>query len=227
MVFGVRVEDAMITHSSPALPIEAPMPSGPAVSLDADALLQASRRVDWRFLLPDPNLGRVAFLGPARGPLLESLRLFSTALAVNEPAGQDRLYDVVVAVDPTHALLRRAARLLRPDGHLYVEAHAPFKPAQLLRGGRPRFAAGHVAAMQRLGLVEAVAYWHWPNFESCAEIVPLGERDALLLALARRRSGAGAWLKSALGHALLRSGLFERLAPCFSVVARKPEPLTR
>ena len=202
------------------------MSSAQAAPLDADALLQASRRVDWRFLLPDPNLGRVAFLGPARGPLIESLRLFSAALAANDAAGQDGLYDIVVAVDPEHAVLRRAAGLLRPGGHLYVEARGPFKPARLLRGGRPRFAAGYVAAVRRLGLVEAVAHWHWPNFESCAEIVPLGERDALLLALARRRGGAGARLKSALGRALLWSGMFARLAPCFSVVARKSDQLS-
>jgi SAM-dependent methyltransferase len=213
----------MITHSSPALPIEAPTSSAEAAALDADALLQASRRVDWRFLLPDPNLGRVAFLGPARGPLIESLRLFSAALAANEAASQDGLYDVVVAVDPTLAALRRAARLLRPGGQLYVEACGPLKPTRLLPVGRPRFAAGYIAAVEQLGLAEAAAYWHWPNFESCAEIVPLGEHDALLLALARRRSGTGAWLKSTLGRALLRSGLFVWLVPCFSVVAQKPQ----
>jgi hypothetical protein len=192
------------------------------VSLDADALLQASRRVDWRFLLPDPNLGHVAFLGPARGSLVESLRLFSTALAANDAARQEALYDVVVAATPTHAQLRRAAGLLRPGAHLYVEARGPFKLARLLRRGQPRFAADYVAAVQRLGLVEALAHWHWPNFENCAEITPLGQRDALLLALARRRSGTGAQLKSLAGRALLWSGLFERLVPCFSVVAHKP-----
>jgi hypothetical protein len=198
-----------------------------AAALDADALLQASRRVDWRFLLPDPNLGRVAFLGPARGPLIESLRLFSVALATSEAASQNGPYDVVVAIDPTHAALRRAAGLLRPGGQLYVEARGPLKPTRLLRGGRPRFAAGYVAAVEQLGLVEAAAYWHWPNFESCAEIVPLDDHDALLLALARRRGGAAAQLKAGFGRALLRSGLFARLVPCFSVVARKPEPVTR
>ena len=51
--------------------------NNPPAALDADALLQASRRVDWRFLLPDPNLGRVAYLGPRRGALLDSLLLAS------------------------------------------------------------------------------------------------------------------------------------------------------
>jgi hypothetical protein len=194
-----------------------------AAQFDADALLQASRRVDWRFLLPDPNLGHVAYLGPARGALLESLRLFSASLAQGEAAGAQ--YDVVAAHNPSSDALWRAAGLVRPGGYLYVEAFGPLHRSRLRHGlGRwPRFAADYVAAVERLGLAEAVAHWHWPNFESCAEIVPLADLDAMLLALGRRRSGAGARLKSAFGRALLRSGLFARLAPCFSVVARKPE----
>jgi hypothetical protein len=194
-----------------------------AAQLDADALLQASRRVDWRFLLPDPNLGQVAYLGPARGALIESLRLFSASLAVNEAA--DAQYDVVVAHNPSLDALRRAAGLVRPGGFLYVETYGPLHRRRLRRGISrwPRFAAEYVAAVERLGLAETVAHWHWPNFETCAEIVPLADPDAMLLALGRRRSGAGARLKSALGRALLWSGLFAQLAPCFSVVAHKPD----
>jgi hypothetical protein len=70
-------------------------------------------------------------------------------------------------------------------------------------------------------MAEATAYWHWPSFEACAEIVPLADHAALLLAFARRRSGAGARLKSMVGRVFLQSGLFVRLVPCFSVVARK------
>jgi hypothetical protein len=191
---------------------------------DADALLQASRRVDWRFLLPDPNLGQVAYIGSARGALVESLKLFSTALTLIDPAAgpiSDR-YDVVIANMPTIESLRRAVGLVRPGGFLYVEAYGPFRRGRRAGGRGLRFAADYVAALDRFGLAGAVAYWHWPNFEACAEIVPLFDQDALLLAFARRRSGAGARLKSALGRALLRSGLFTRLAPCFSIVSRKP-----
>src|SRR5262249_5861925 len=80
----------------------------------------------------------------------------------------------------------------------------------------------YLVAVERLGLAEAVAHWHWPNFEACAEIVPLADPDALLLALKRRRSGAGARLKAALWRALLRGGPFARLAPCFSGGAAQP-----
>jgi hypothetical protein len=192
--------------------------------LDADALLQASRRVDWRFLLPDPNLRQVAYIGQPRGTLVDSLRLFSAALTLAEPAsaGLSAQYDVVVASRPSLGELGRSASLLKPGGFLYVEAYGPFS-LRWRRSGGLRFAADYVGAVERLGLVEAEAYWHWPNFESCAEIVPLSDRDALRLAFGRRRSGTGARLKSALGRVLLRSGLFARLVPCFSIVARKPD----
>jgi hypothetical protein len=214
-------------------PITSPMTSeklatasNPAAALDADALLQASRRVDWRFLLPDPNLGRVAYLGPRRGALLDSLRLFSATLVVGEATGVGGAqHDVVVAHAPSLDGLRRAAGLVRPGGFLYVEAYGLVHRRRLGRGFSrwPRFAADYVGAIERLGLAEATAHWHWPNFESCAEIVPLADQGALLLTMRRRRSGAGARLKSIFGRVLLRSGLFVRLAPCFSVVARKPE----
>src|SRR5262245_45109298 len=97
-----------------------------SAELDGDALLQASRRVDWRFLLPDPNLGQVAYLGPAHGALPESLRLFSTTLVLGEAAGAaGARYDLVVIHNPTLDGLRRAAALVRRGGYLYIEAYSP------------------------------------------------------------------------------------------------------
>ncbi len=194
--------------------------------MHSDALLQAARRVDWRFLLPEPELGRVACLGPARGTLPESLRLFSASLTVIEtPQARENTaqYDVVVASGPSDEALRQMVGLVRPGGFLYVEACGPLRPGRLLndRGPRPRFAADYLAAVERHGFVEARAYWHWPNFESCHEIIPLDDRTALLHALTRRGSDRLARLKSAFGWWLVQAGVFARTVPCFSVVARK------
>jgi hypothetical protein len=46
----------------------------PVTASSHDSLLQASRRLDWRFLLADPELGRVACLGSHDPELVESLR---------------------------------------------------------------------------------------------------------------------------------------------------------
>ena len=193
--------------------------TGSYTQTQSDALLQASRRVDWRFLLPDPNLGRVAYLGPANRSLWESLRLFSAALAVIEgtPTQDSRAaqFDVVGASRPSNDMLERAAELVRPEGFLYVEAYRRLWPSRL------RSPADYVSAIRRLGFVEVEAHWHWPNFEACAEIVPLDDPAAMLHALGRRRRGGAARLKSAVGRRLLRMGLLTRIVPCFSIVARK------
>ena len=45
-----------------------------------DQLLQVSRRLDWRFLLPNPDLGSVAYLGPEEDSLVDALHLFCQTL---------------------------------------------------------------------------------------------------------------------------------------------------
>ena len=208
----------------------------------SDALLQASRRVDWRFLLPDPYLGHVAYLGPTHDSLLHSLRLFSASLTVVEGlgAGNERSarYDVVVVCSPPPGALERAAELIRPGGFLYVEGYGIFGSGQLRkvlrdegtsrifarRGvNRPRIrqVADCGAAVERLGFIDIQAYWHWPNFESCTMIIPLGDRAALLHALGRHVNGSSVQLKATLGSWLLRTGWLARVVPCFSVVAQR------
>lgn len=185
----------------------------------SDVLLRASRRVDWRFLLPHPDLGQVAYLGPADKSLVEALHLFSAALAVLESAppqdSRAAQFDVVVTRWPSNDMLERAAEFVRPGGFLYVEVYRRWG------SGRLRSSADYVSAIRRLGFAEVEAYWHWPDFETCAEIVPLDDPAAMLHALGRRRSGGAARLKSAVGRWLLRMGLLARLVPCFSIVARK------
>ena len=184
---------------------------------DTEALLQASRRVDWRFLLPDPELGQVGYAGPSGGALLDALRKFSASLTVltgDEPGGPAQ-FGVVVAIEPAYRALEQAVQWLRPDGWLYVEAHGP-----ALRGPL-RIARDYAAALRRLGMADVEAHWHWPNFESCTEIVPLSENAALLCVLERHRSEPSARLKSTLGRWLLRSGLLARVVSHFSIVARR------
>src|SRR5215216_5694129 len=105
----------MIMTQRDSLPIEttsAATSSAPAAELHSDALLQASRRLDWRFLLPDPSLRQVAYSGPGRGALLDSLRLFSESLTLLDPAvadGAQAQYDLMVASAPAYPALARAA----------------------------------------------------------------------------------------------------------------------
>ena len=226
----ITTDRALSAHSPP-------QPTTSATDLDAEALLHASRRLDWRFLLPDPNLGRVACVSPVEESLRESLRLFSASLtmvAVDAP-GMKEAYDVVVS-QPSPAALRHAAGLLKPGGFLYLEAQTKsmlsaksillaksilFAVAGPGRGRRRPGWSGLAADLKQLGFVEVQAHWHWPNFQAATKIIPLDDRAALLFALAPARRGAAGRLKGALGRLLVWSGLLIWLAPCVSIVARK------
>jgi hypothetical protein len=197
----------------------------------SELLLQASRRIDWQFLLPEPKLNHVAYVGPPIGTLPESLGLFSAALTVFEPSTDvsdiEPRFDVVVAVTANALWLRRAAAMVRPSGYLYLEVQrfsrpvldVPRRGSTWLGSSVLQSSAGCRAAVEQLGMVDVVAHWHWPNFEACTEIIPIDDRAALLYAVARMRNNS---LKSRLGELFLRMGRLEHILPCFSILARKP-----
>jgi hypothetical protein len=229
---------AMSTQSSTAVNTSEPLPDSSkgsnGLEATSDAALQVVRRIDWRFLLPDPNLGQVAHIGPAQATLLESLRLFSESLTVIgmpcENSGTTGQYDLVVASRPSYQALREAADLVRPGGFVYVEAYGPFWPGRLrrrnrcrlsIKGPRLRHPADYVAALQRLGLTEVQPHWHWPDFESCTRIVPLDDQAALRYVFVQRGRGTRARVKAWLGRCLLWSGLLAWVVPCFSIVAHR------
>jgi len=189
---------------------------------DNDALLQASRRLDWRFLLPKPELGRVACVGVDDPALVDALRLFGSEVTVLEGGRQwEELapQDVVVLRNPAGAELAAAVPLLRPGGWMYVEVDGV--GGRRLPEGR-RTARGHSAALRRLGLVEVQGHLHWPDFRSCAVIVPLGDALAVRFALARRRQNGSARLVARLAPLLAACNLLAVVAPSASVLARRP-----
>jgi aminoglycoside phosphotransferase len=168
---------------------------------DRHDLLVASRRVDWRFLLPDPELRRVAIVGEASAGLREALELFGGELGSGRDAPE-----LVVAAAAGPRELRVAAELVPPGGWLYAE---------LRRGPVARFGRA-LALVRELGLGEAAAHWHLPSFDRSQEIVPLAHDEVVGHALERH----GARFRIP-GRALLRAGLLRRLAPCVSVLARR------
>lgn len=186
-----------------------------------DALLQASRRLDRRFLLPEPELGRVASVGVDDPNLVDSLRLFGReATALEAVRSRDELapQDVVVLRNPSRAELAAAVPLLRPGGWLYVEiARPPGWP----RPGRLKSAGGYARALRRLGLADVEAYVHWPDFGSCGAIVRLNDAVAVRHALARKRRGGGVPFASRLAPLLVATGLLGAAVTSASAVGRR------
>jgi hypothetical protein len=189
---------------------------------DSDALLQASRRLDWRFLLPEPELGRVACVGVDDPDLVESLRLFGREATVLDAVGSPEelaQHDLVVLRNPTVTELAAAFPLVRAGGWIYIEVEGARGGSS---SGHPRSARSYGVALRRLGFVEVQGHLHWPDFRSCGAIVPLGDALAVRQALARRRRNGSAQLVARLAPLLAATNLLAVMAPCASVLGRRP-----
>lgn len=222
-------------------PAPSPTPHAAAAADDSFwTTLDASRRIDWRFLLPDLRLEKVAYMGPTNGALYESLVRFSDALTVipdkADGAAADGEFKIVVCCGESGPAASRVIRLLRPGGFLYLEtdrrarrrrrARAGPLPAgplsEVTAGDLPRTAREWVRLLERSGFQRITLHWHWPDFDSCLEMVQLDDRAALLHVMSRRGSGPSARIKAAIGRTLIHTGLFPRMARCVSVLAQRP-----
>ena len=164
------------------------------------------RRADWRFLLPDPDLGRVAYPAPRHPDLLGALGEVS-AVVERAPVSELEGFDVVVVTGDRHSM-QEAADNAPPGAWLVAEA-----------GG---FAAVRMAArLRRRGFQDVAAHWMWPDAERCKEIVPM-RPAALRHALDRRDPGAALRLRVRLARTLARTPLFALVVDHAVVVARVP-----
>lgn len=152
-----------------------------------------ARRAAWRFLLPDPELGRVAYLAPHEPELVAALRLVSRGVHLLDGPASDRTYDVVVVTGGDPRTAGAAQALLRPGGWFYAETPG-------------RAAAAWTRALRQAGFVEVGAYWLWPDEHTCLEIVPL-EREAVRHALGRRDPGARFRLRAKAARLLVELGI--------------------
>jgi hypothetical protein len=186
--------------------------------------LAASRRIDWRFLLPDPGLGHVGCSATADPALLRACELFSQSLTVLDGdvgAPSPSSLDVAVLLDPELEALMRTIALLRPNGWVYVEMHGVLTPGgRRLRG--PRFPADFVRELRRLGLEDVESFWNWPDFETCTQLLPLGDRAVIRSALVRRQQSRGRSPQVSLARLLLAGRLLPFAVTHASVIGRRP-----
>lgn len=192
---------------------------------DRDLQLQVSRRVDWRFLLPDVDLPPTAYIGREDRDLLQALELFAPRLTILSPnkglsasfhENGHGVFPLVVAKEPTVEELRHAARHVDDGGSVYVELS---RRKHSHRGRRSvRSAVQAADELIRHGLVAPRVHWHWPSFAACQEMVPLRDRAAAECALRRRGTGFASRCKTLLALGLLRAGVLERIVPAVSIL---------
>ena len=210
---------------------------GPDPQAEVSDLLPHLQRLDWRFLLADPELARVGYVGRTDSGLLASLRLVSPVVEVlAEPPGPGARepaaprYDLVVASEPGGRELARAAAWVRPGGTLVVEARrasrAP-RPGSATDGGAPERPLGHpevIARFPALGFDPPCSYWLWPDFERCTRIIPLDDPAGIRYAFSHGGRGLKHRLGARLGQGLAGLGLLSTAAACVCAIGRRPSP---
>lgn len=187
--------------------------------------LELCRRLDWRFLLPDPHLRHVAYAGSSKR-LLEALQMFADSVFVfpcdEQQASMRSRFDLIVLNAPSLKIVQRAGPIVTPGGFVYMELGRIGKSSQ---EGSPRNLAGVLSFARVLwaaGFDDVHAYWHRPGFEDCREIVPLFDRVAMRFVLAP--GGASTLLhqvKMLTSRWLLNTGLLHHVIPSYSIIAHK------
>jgi hypothetical protein len=209
--------------------------SQPEQALESGAsarTLELCRRLDWRFLLPDPALHNVGYFGET-SELLPALERFSESVTTfygDIPGPVYPRFDTVVLRYPSLHIVEVAGRMTRPDGHMYIE----------LGGALSHISTRNVMSQGLVGIMKYArllwnlefddihAYWHRPGFEGCREIVPLFDRAAMNYIISRERPGNLARGVSMMAvRCLLKTGLLPHMVPCYSAIAHKRQVLER
>lgn len=133
------------------------------------------RRVDWRFLLPDPVPNRVVCYSGGR--LKQAVETISETIC--EPDSAEETCDLAVAADPGRRTLQAAWLALRAGGSCYTEWRWP------LIGG----AAGVQRRLEAAGFEDVRCFWAWPSRQRCEAWLPLGSSTAFEYFFGVHRAG--------------------------------------
>jgi hypothetical protein len=191
------------------------------------------RRLDWRFLLPEPGLDSVGYVGTGKDSLLPALKWVAGSLAMivgnaetPAPNPEGALCDVIVVQSSSFYALEQGITLLKPNGWLYWEVdrrhpdsgestvnsnfgHTLKKPKELIK------------VLQRWGFCEVELNWHRPDFNACKEFVSLRDGAPLGFLVGQfAETGLPPWT-SRVARSLILQGFLPSIFRCLSVVARK------
>lgn len=223
-------------HAAEVDPEELVLRSQPAARTCAG---HAIRRLDWRFLLPEPRLERVAYFGSGDGSLLKALKEFSRSLTIpslgrpeHSQVADEGAFDLVVVQSRSRRVVEQAGAMVAPHGYLFWE---------LERAGWHRSARGPATAVvadetlwgcwfrdntrivEELGFREIVSHWHYPDFTTCRQIIPLTDSAAVEQLLTRWWEPVPPIVALQVSRFATKTGILNRFAPYVSIVARKEQ----
>jgi hypothetical protein len=160
--------------------------------------MAASARLDWRFLLPRPDLQRVGVAGDLEPSLATALgaatRTFSAATV------DDASLDLLVMRDPDPRKVPALTSALRPGGTLYVEVSAG-------RVRDPRWLRRWEKVLAAAGVREVTTYWLVPHAREQRVALPLHAPRAARMGLGRAGGPAKAVAMSAAVRVAAATGL--------------------
>lgn len=202
-----------------------PNPSNQLQSRDTDILL--SRRLDWRFLLPNPQLGSVLYVGAKNTEMHTALVRFSQTVRAVAPGAYphpdlEEEFDLLVISEGGWKSIESWFCTLRVGGQVYWEVQRTFGAK-----GAWTHVQSYVSRLMTLGTADCAVNWHRPDFGNCKEIIPLNSPRVVGQAIDRARTGRMGWFKHFAGWLMLRSHLLYFSVPCFSVVGTRIEQAGR
>ena len=193
---------------------------------DRAGRLAAARLIDWRFLLPDPRLGRVGVVEPADSELVAALQMLGEdvrAAPASELVGGE--HDVVVVGHRGHALrpsdVVDAGRASRAGGWIVVELPAGAKRRSTSRTVERSLRAGGVERVDRV--------WSLPSRLDARRIVPLDNQAALRATMSMHGSRPVRRVQAAVARQVARLSGADLLGGEVTLLARRlgGEPTSR
>jgi hypothetical protein len=148
----------------------------PEAATSAEEASRLTRRLDWRFLLPEPRLRRVIYAGESTSSLARALEALSESVSFaglhGDPCGEA---DLVVAQSVGRQDLERVMPRLVSGGWLYWELKAGQSPS-----------AADLDWLARWGVSQVRTFCNLPDFEDRRWIVPLDHSGGFAMLLKRR-----------------------------------------
>jgi Phosphotransferase enzyme family len=203
-----------------------------------DERLRDARRLDWRFFLPAPGLGRVAVAGAVEPDLVAALTSVTRATVAALAAGATGLDPTAARLDPTadgpfdtivlsgsvtRTDLKAAAAAMAERGHLVIELDGALTPTRRIGRGALPGTSTRIVRSLRAGGFDVVEWLAWPSIARAVAFARADDQLAVQGWVVRRfgpRAGAAIGIAS---RSALGSSAVAAVAPARVIVARRTE----